>query len=119
VVALATIGLTAAAPQNQPLFAFAVNNASTFWMQGLAGTLQAGKDFNVKVEFYMTPNIERFSSGPAARIGGDARPRRRFAVLDEAGMVASSYGFSVSVRIRGEPRRRFLDCSGWGSGDGY
>jgi ribose transport system substrate-binding protein len=54
--ALAAIGLTAAAPQNQPLFAFAVNNASTFWMQGLAGTLQAGKDFNVKVEFYMTPN---------------------------------------------------------------
>jgi hypothetical protein len=49
------------------------------------------------------PNIERFSSGPAARIGGDARPRRRFAVLDEAGMVASSYGFSVSVRILGEP----------------
>jgi ribose transport system substrate-binding protein len=33
-----------------------VNNASTFWMQGLAGTLQAEKDFGVKVEFYMTPN---------------------------------------------------------------
>jgi ribose transport system substrate-binding protein len=56
VFALAAMGLAASGPQNQPLFAFAVNNASTFWMQGLAGTLQAEKDFGVKVEFYMTPN---------------------------------------------------------------
>jgi len=54
--ALATVGLSAAGNPNPPLFAFAVNNASTFWMQGLAGTLQAEKDFGVKVEFYMTPN---------------------------------------------------------------
>jgi ribose transport system substrate-binding protein len=53
---LTVAGFANAAAQGQPLFAFAVNNASTFWMQGLAGTLQAEKDFGVKVEFYMTPN---------------------------------------------------------------
>lgn len=55
VLALA-VAARGAAAQEKPLFAFAVNNASTFWMQGLAGTLQAEKDFGVKVEFYMTPN---------------------------------------------------------------
>ncbi len=49
-------GLASVNAADQPTFAFAVNNASTFWMQGLAGTIQAEKDFGVKVEFYMTPN---------------------------------------------------------------
>ena len=56
IVLIAGMGLSSVTAAEQPTFAFAVNNASTFWMQGLAGTLQAEKDFGVKVEFYMTPN---------------------------------------------------------------